>query len=46
MGRIRASGKTSEGTPIQFVTGESICVSNSIAPEVRNIPIATTMATR
>lgn len=45
-GLIIAIGRTSPGIPINFVTGENIEVTKSIAPEALNMPMATSMATK
>ena len=45
-GRTSAMGRTSPGMPIRRVTGLRMDISNSIAPEARNMRMATRMATR
>ena len=44
--RRMASGTRSAGNPVAVVNGRSALVSMSIAPEARNIPMATRIPTR
>ena len=45
-GRMMAIGNSSGGKCTAFITGVSQCVSMSMPPEPRNIPMATRIATR
>ena len=45
-GRISAKGRFSGGNPIRVKTGERKLSNKSRAPEARNMPIATSIATR